>query len=77
MNIKSKLKVLESLSHKAQSRVELQASTGLSPITIIIATRKLSRSGLIKTYKAQHKFMYLITEAGNGLLQFKKYLEDE
>ena len=77
MNIKSKLKVLESLSHKAQSRTELKESTGLSEVTIIMATRKLNKTGLIQTYKAEHKFMYLITKQGEGLLEFKKYLLEE
>jgi len=77
MNIRSKIKVLESLSHKAQSRAELKQTTGLSEVTIIIATRELVRSGLIKLYKVDKKFMYKITDIGEKLLQFKKYLLEE
>lgn len=77
MNIQSKLKILDALSHKAQSRTELKQSTGLSEVTIIVATRKLVRSGLIQLYKVNKKFMYMITKQGEALLQFKKYLQED
>jgi len=77
MNIQSKLKVLESLSHKAQSRAELKQSTGLSEVTIIIATRKLVIKGMVQLYKVKQKFMYRITKEGEALLKFKELLEDQ
>jgi predicted transcriptional regulator len=77
MNVQSKIKVLESLYNKAQTRAQLQESTKLSYVTICIACRKLKAKGLIEETKQKQAYKYRLSDAGISALKLTNYFKEE
>ena len=77
MNPQSKMKVLEALYAKAQTRAQLAQSSGLSYVTLVAATRKLRLNGYIQEKKVKQAFMYSLTQKGLSALGFRDFCKEE